>query len=74
MPNDGQKSMVSRYVQAIKVCKQMKNKIIKNKDKLIKKVYKMELGNPVLTTLVGLVIFYIGLKMFSGGKIGRAHV
>ena len=52
MPNDGQKSMVSRYVQAIKVCKQMKNKIIKNKDKLIKKVYKMELGNPVLTTLV----------------------
>ena len=38
-----------------------------NKDKLIKKVYKMELGNPVLTTLVGLVIFYIGLKMFSGG-------
>ena len=27
----------------------------------------MELGNPVITTLVGLVIFYIGLKMFSGG-------
>lgn len=35
--------------------------------KLIKKVKKMELGNPVITALVGLVIFYIGLKMFSGG-------
>ena len=27
----------------------------------------MELGNPIITALVGLVIFYIGLKMFSGG-------
>ena len=27
----------------------------------------MELGNPIITTLVGLVVFYIGLKMFSGG-------
>ncbi len=35
--------------------------------KLIKKVTKMDLGNPVITTLVGLVVFYIGLKMFSGG-------
>ena len=35
--------------------------------KLIKKVKEMELGNPVITTLTGLVIFYIGLKMFSGG-------
>ena len=34
---------------------------------LSKKVKQMELGNPVITTLVGLVIFYIGLKMFSGG-------
>ncbi len=34
---------------------------------LIKKVSKMELGNPVITALVGLVVFYIGLKMFSGG-------
>ena len=34
---------------------------------LIKKVGKMELGNPVITVLVGLVVFYIGLKMFSGG-------
>jgi len=37
--------------------------------KLWKKVGKMELGNPVLTTLVGLVVFYIGLKMFAGGII-----
>ena len=35
--------------------------------KLIKKVKKMELGNPVITALVGLIVFYIGLKMFSGG-------
>ena len=34
---------------------------------LIKKVKKMDLGNPVITALVGLVVFYIGLKMFSGG-------
>jgi len=35
--------------------------------KLIKKVKEMELGNPVITTVVGLIVFYIGLKMFSGG-------
>lgn len=35
--------------------------------KLWKKVSKMDLGNPVITTLVGLVVFYVGLKMFSGG-------
>ena len=34
---------------------------------LWKKVKKMDLGNPVITTLVGLVIFYIGLKTSSGG-------
>ena len=34
---------------------------------LIKKVSKMDLGNPLMTALVGLVVFYIGLKMFSGG-------
>lgn len=34
---------------------------------LWKKVKKMDLGNPIITTLVGLVIFYIGLKTFSGG-------
>jgi phosphate:Na+ symporter len=36
-------------------------------DQLSKKVKKMELGNPIITTMVGLVVFYIGLKMFSGG-------
>ena len=36
-------------------------------NKLWKKVGKMELGNPVITALIGLVVFYIGLKMFSGG-------
>ena len=35
-------------------------------NKLWKKVGKMELGNPVITALIGLVVFYIGLKMFSG--------
>ena len=38
-----------------------------NVNKLWKKVAKMDLGNPIMTTLVGLVVFYIGLKMFSGG-------
>jgi len=27
----------------------------------------MEMNSPILTVLIGLVIFYIGLKMFSGG-------
>ena len=44
------------------------------KDKLWKKVSKMDLGNPVITTLVGLVIFYIGLKMFSGGVKGMGNI
>ena len=38
-----------------------------NYSNLWKKVKKMDLGNPVITALVGLVIFYIGLKTFSGG-------
>jgi|TARA_B100001093_G_scaffold498376_1_gene546401 Na+/phosphate symporter len=41
--------------------------IMKKENKLIEKVKKMELGNPIVTTLLGLVVFYIGLKMFSGG-------
>ena len=40
---------------------------MKNLDKLTKTVNKMDLGNHVLTVLVGLIVFYIGLKMFSGG-------
>ncbi len=45
----------------------------KNSKKLIKKVNAMDMSiqwlltNPVTTALVGLIIFYIGLKMFSGG-------
>ena len=39
-----------------------------NKEKqLWKKVKKMDLANPIITTLVGLIIFYIGLKTFSVG-------
>ena len=40
---------------------------VSKKAKLIKKVQKMEMTNPVIQTLIGLVVFYIGLKMFSGG-------
>ena len=40
---------------------------MKKSKKLWKKVAEMDLGNPVITALVGLVIFYIGLKTFSGG-------
>ena len=41
--------------------------MVQKSKKLIKEVTRMELGNPVITVLIGLVIFYIGLKMFSGG-------
>ena len=34
---------------------------------LSKRLKNMELNNPVIQSLIGLVIFYIGLKMFSGG-------
>jgi Na+/phosphate symporter len=40
---------------------------VNKREKLIKKVQNMELNNPVIQALIGLVIFYIGLKMFSGG-------
>ena len=42
--------------------------------KLWKKVKKMDLGNPVITALVGLVIFYIGLKTFSGGMKAMGNI
>lgn len=42
--------------------------------KLWKKVSKMELGNPVITALVGLVVFYIGLKMFAGGMKAMGNI
>ena len=34
---------------------------------LSKKLKHMELNNPILQALIGLVVFYIGLKMFSSG-------
>ena len=40
---------------------------VSKKAKLYKKVQSMELNNPIIQTLIGLVVFYIGLKMFSGG-------
>ena len=42
--------------------------------KLWKKVSRMDLGNPVITALVGLVIFYIGLKTFSGGMKAMGNI
>ena len=42
--------------------------------KLWKKVSRMELGNPVITALVGLVVFYIGLKMFAGGMKAMGNI
>jgi len=35
---------------------------------------KMGLSNPVITTLIGLVVFYIGLKMFSGGMKSMGNI
>ena len=34
----------------------------------------MDLGNPVITALVGLVIFYVGLKTFSGGMKAMGNI
>ena len=39
-----------------------------------KKGNLMEFNNPILQTLLGLVIFYIGLKMFSGGMKSMGHI
>ena len=38
-------------------------------DRLWKKVSKMDLGNPVITAIVGLVIFYLVLKLFQGDEV-----
>ena len=34
----------------------------------------IEFGNPVIITLVGLVVFYIGLKMFAGGMKAMGNI
>jgi sodium-dependent phosphate cotransporter len=39
-----------------------------------KKGNYMEFNNPVFQTLLGLVIFYIGLKMFTGGMKSMSHL
>ena len=46
----------------------------KHLNKLQRKVFRMDLGNPVITALVGLVIFYIGLKTFSGGMKAMGNI
>ena len=47
---------------------------VSKKAKLIKKVQSMEFNNPIIQTLLGLVIFYIGLKMFSGGMKSMGNI
>ena len=47
---------------------------VSKKAKLIKKVQKMEFNNPIIQTLIGLVVFYIGLKMFSGGMKSMGNI
>jgi Na+/phosphate symporter len=47
---------------------------VSKKAKLIKKVQMMELNNPINQTLIGLVVFYIGLKMFSGGMKSMGNI
>ena len=42
--------------------------------KLWKRVSRMDLGNPVITALVGLIIFYVGLKTFSGGMKSMGNI
>jgi len=44
------------------------------KTKLWKKVKRMELNNPIIQVMIGLVIFYIGLKMFSGGMKSMGNI
>ena len=34
----------------------------------------IEFGNPIIITLVGLVVFYIGLKMFAGGMKSMGNI
>ena len=37
-------------------------------------VKSIEFGNPIIITLVGLVVFYIGLKMFAGGMKAMGNI
>ena len=37
-------------------------------------VKSIEFGNPIIIALVGLVVFYIGLKMFAGGMKAMGNI
>ena len=37
-------------------------------------VKSIEFGNPIIITMVGLVVFYIGLKMFAGGMKAMGNI
>ncbi len=47
---------------------------VSKKAKLIKKVQMLDMYNPAIQALIGLVVFYIGLKMFSGGMKGMGNI
>ena len=47
---------------------------ISKRAKLIKKVQKMEMSNPLFQTILGLLIFYFGLKMFSSGMKSMGNI
>ena len=53
---------------------------MKKKDRKLYDTWKyksrsfMEFNNPIFQALLGLVIFYIGLKMFSGGMKSMGHL
>jgi Na+/phosphate symporter len=47
---------------------------VSKKAKLIKKVQKMEMSNPLFQTILGLIIFYFGLKLFSGGMKSMGNI
>jgi len=47
---------------------------VSKKAKLIKKVQMLDMYNPAIQALIGLVVFYIGLKMFSGGMKSMGHL
>jgi len=47
---------------------------VSKRAKLIKKVQKMEMSNPLFQTILGLIIFYFGLKLFSGGMKSMGNI
>ena len=58
----------------------MKKAAMKKEDRKLYDSWKyksrnfMEFNNPLIQTLLGLVCFYIGLKMFSGGMKSMSHL